>query len=142
MPEFRRISTAPTFRQGQGPDQSVSDRNSKGSVKTRQPYTYTILRYVHDIRTGEFLNVGDVLHVPATSEVLFQTRTIFGRVKSAFPDLAGEAFLHAMSAVRRALSAVTNDAEPIYIEIWRSIRYNTVSFFRDIPPNPRWDHIS
>lgn len=78
---------------------------------THQPYTYTILRYVHDIRTGEFLNAGVVLHVQAPSEVLFRTRTTYGRVKSVFPDLDGKAFLDAMSAVRRALSAVAKDAE-------------------------------
>lgn len=78
---------------------------------TQQPYTYTILRYVHDIRTGEFLNVGIVVHAPGTSEVLFRARTTYGRAKNVFPDLDGEAFRDAMSAVRRALSAVTKDAE-------------------------------
>ena len=89
----------------------MSDRDSKGTVMTHQPHTDTILHTAHDIRTGEFLNVRVVLHVPATSEVLFRTRTTCGRVKSVFPDLDGEAFLDAMSAVRRALSAVTKDAE-------------------------------
>ena len=78
---------------------------------TQQPYTYTILRYVHDIRTSEFLNVGVVLHMPATSDVLFRTRTTYGRAKNVFPDLDGEAFRDAMSAVRRALTALTKDAE-------------------------------
>lgn len=78
---------------------------------THQPYTYTILRYVHDIRTGEFLNVGVVLHVPATSGVLFGTRTTYVRAKRMFPDLDGEAFRDAMSAVRRALASVTKDVE-------------------------------
>ena len=111
MPAFRRIGTAPICKQGQGPDRGVFDRESKGTVMTHQPYTYTILRYVHDIRTGEFLNAGVVLHVQAPSEVLFRTRTTYGRVKSVFPDLDGKAFLDAMSAVRRALSAVAKDAE-------------------------------
>jgi len=78
---------------------------------THRPYTYTILRYVHDIRTGEFLNVGVVLHVAGASDVLFRTRTTCGRVRSVFPDLDGEVFRDAMSAVRCALSAVTKDAE-------------------------------
>jgi Protein of unknown function (DUF3037) len=30
----------------------------------QQPYTYTILRYVHDVTTGEFVNVGVVMHLP------------------------------------------------------------------------------
>jgi hypothetical protein len=42
---------------------------------THQPYTYTILRYVHDIRTGEFLNVGVVLHVPATHNLVEERKT-------------------------------------------------------------------
>jgi hypothetical protein len=77
---------------------------------TQQPYTYTTLRYVHDIRTGEFLNVGVVLHVSSTSDVLFRTRMTYGRAKNVFPDLDGEAFRSAMLAVRRALTAVTKDA--------------------------------
>ena len=30
----------------------------------KQPYTYTILRYVHDTSTGEFANVGVVVSAP------------------------------------------------------------------------------
>jgi hypothetical protein len=78
---------------------------------TQQPYTYTALRYVHDVRTGEFLNVGVVLHVSSTSEVLFRTRMTYGRAKNVFPDLDGEAFRTAMSAVRRSLAGVAKDAE-------------------------------
>jgi hypothetical protein len=77
----------------------------------QRPYTYTTLRYVHDTRTGEFLNVGVVLHVPSTSEMLFRTRMTYGRAKHVFPDLDGEAFRDAMSAIRRALCALTKDAE-------------------------------
>jgi hypothetical protein len=68
--------------------------------------------HVHDpalrpnIRTGEFLNVGVVVHVPASSEVLFRTRTTCGWVKSVFPDLDGEAFRDAMSAVRCGLDEI------------------------------------
>jgi hypothetical protein len=83
----------------------------KGTDMAQLPYTYTTLRYVHDIRTGEFLNVGVVIHVSSTSEVLFRTRMTFGRAKNVFPDLDGEAFRTAMSAVRRSLAGVAKDAE-------------------------------
>jgi hypothetical protein len=43
------------------------------------PYTYTVLRYVHDVMTGEFVNVGLVMHVPSRQQVLARTRTTFGR---------------------------------------------------------------
>jgi hypothetical protein len=32
---------------------------------SKQPYTYTVLRYVHDTGTGEFANVGVVLNAPS-----------------------------------------------------------------------------
>jgi hypothetical protein len=68
-------------------------------------YTYTILRYVHDVRTGEFLNVGVVLHAASVGELAFKTRKTFGRGKRMFPDLDSDAFHAAMQAVDRALAA-------------------------------------
>ena len=72
----------------------------------QRPYTYTILRYVHDARAGEMLNVGIVLYVPAEHRLLVKTRHTHGRLKDAFPDLDGEAFRSAMRAVERAIGAV------------------------------------
>ena len=77
---------------------------------TQQPYTYTTLRYVHDVRTGEFLNVGIVLCVPDTGCALFRNRKTYGRAKAVFPDLDGDAFRDAMSAVDRALTKVVRAA--------------------------------
>jgi hypothetical protein len=75
----------------------------------QRPYTYTILRYVHDARAGEMLNVGIVLHVAAEHRLLVRTRSTFGRVKAAFPDLDGDAFKSAMRAVERAVTGVAED---------------------------------
>ena len=75
----------------------------------QRPYTYTILRYVHDPRAGEALNVGIVLHMPADHRLLVKTRPTFKRVKDAFPDLDGEAFKGAMRAVDRAVAAVAKE---------------------------------
>jgi len=75
----------------------------------QRPYTYTILRYVHDPRAGEMLNVGIVLHTPSDHRLLVRTRNTFGRVKEAFPDLDGDAFKSAMRAIDRAIGAVAKD---------------------------------
>jgi hypothetical protein len=71
----------------------------------QRPYTYTTLRYVHDVRTGEFLNVGVVVHVASLGRLEFRTRKTFGRAKHMFPDLDGEAFRTSMQAVDRTLAA-------------------------------------
>ncbi len=75
----------------------------------QRPYTYTVLRYVHDPRAGEMLNVGVVLHVPAEHRLLVKARSTFGRVKDAFPDLDGDAFKSAMRAVERGIGAVAKE---------------------------------
>jgi len=72
----------------------------------QRPFTYTVLRYVHDARAGEMLNVGIVLHVAAEHRLLVKTRDTHGRVKRAFPDLDGDAFRGAMRSVERAVGAV------------------------------------
>jgi hypothetical protein len=75
----------------------------------RHPYTYTILRYVHDPRAGEMLNVGIVVHVASERLLLARTRPTFGRVKDAFPDLIGPAFTESMRALDRAIGRVAKE---------------------------------
>jgi Protein of unknown function (DUF3037) len=75
----------------------------------QRPYTYTVLRYVHDVRAGEMLNVGVLLHVASDHRLLIKTRHTFGRLKEAFPDLNGEAFRDAMRAVERAIGDVAGN---------------------------------
>ena len=70
------------------------------------PYTYTILRYVHDVMTGEFINVGVVMHVPSQHQVLARTRTTIGRIRGVFPDLDRNAFTVAMNAVQRGFRKI------------------------------------
>ena len=47
----------------------------------QQPYAYAILRYVHDVTTGEFVNVGVVMHLPREVRLLAKPRTTIGRMR-------------------------------------------------------------
>lgn len=58
----------------------------------RTPYHYTVLRYVHDVATGEFVNVGVVLTGADDARVAAKFRRTYTRLKSVFPNLDGEAF--------------------------------------------------
>lgn len=57
----------------------------------KTPYRYTVLRYLHDLVTGEFLNVGVLVYAeaPPYLRALFLPR--WGRVRHAYPDLDGPA---------------------------------------------------
>lgn len=73
----------------------------------KQSYTYTVLRYVHDVVSGEALNVGVVMHVQSTGLLEVRTRKTVGRLKQAFPDLDRQGFVEAMKAVDRGLRAAS-----------------------------------
>lgn len=75
-------------------------------MTSKAAYSYTLLRYVHDVMTGEFVNVGVVLFVPSMGLVRFKTRVTIGRLKGVFPDIDRTAFVSSMYAVRRALQRI------------------------------------
>lgn len=63
-------------------------------------YSYTVLRYVHDTVTGEFVNVGVALHAHETGYLSAICRTTYRRVSAAFPGLKGEHFRAVMRHVQ------------------------------------------
>ena len=80
----------------------------------KQAYSYTVLRYIHDVVSGESLNVGVVMHTPATKCLRGRTRKTIGRLKQVFPDLDRNAFVHSMQAVDRGLTATAKQANPLF----------------------------
>ncbi len=75
-------------------------------MTSKQKYTYTILRYVHDVVAGEFVNVGVVMHAPAINFVRIEVRTSVGRIKSLFPDMDRAAFVAAVKAAKRSVDKI------------------------------------
>ncbi len=61
-------------------------------MTNKTAYTYTVLRYMHDIASGECLNVGVALLAPDLGYVNVMCRTGFARLRDVFPTLDGEAF--------------------------------------------------
>lgn len=72
-------------------------------MSARQPYSYVVLRYVHDVFTGEFVNVGLVMLTPQDGRLRAKTRKTISRIKGAFPDLDRSAFLSAMKNIDRGI---------------------------------------
>jgi len=75
-------------------------------MSTEGPYTYTILRYVHDVGTAEFINVGVVVASCDTPCVAAKFKTECGRVKGAFPSLDTEVFLARMKRLQACFDAI------------------------------------
>ena len=69
----------------------------------KSTYTYTVLRYVHDITTGEFVNVGVALYAPEAKYASALCRSTYGRLSKVFPGVDGEVFKGLMHFVQSRL---------------------------------------
>lgn len=72
-------------------------------------YSYTVLRYVHDVVAGEFLNVGIVIYSPSRWFLKTRTQKSVGRLRGAFPNIDLFAFRRAMEAIDRGVSALAEE---------------------------------
>ena len=75
-------------------------------MTARIPYSYTILRYIHDVVAGESLNVGVVMYSANLGNLKVKTRKSIGRLRQAFPDIDLQGFRHEMNAIEREFSEV------------------------------------
>lgn len=75
-------------------------------MSAKEAYSYVTLRYVHDVLTGEFANVGLVMLVPRRPLILAEFRTSSERVANFFPDLDRDAFARSMAAIERGIASV------------------------------------
>lgn len=70
----------------------------------KKPYTYTVLRYVHDVTTGEFVNVGVVLFSPETRYAGALCRHTISRLTKTFPGMNGELFKRTVRYIQEQLA--------------------------------------
>ena len=70
---------------------------------TKTAYSYSMLRYVHDTSTAEFINVGVVVLARDRRYLGVQMRHTYSRLSAMFPDLDREAFKSSMRVIERAL---------------------------------------
>lgn len=71
-------------------------------MKNQYSYTYTVLRYVHDITNGEFVNVGVALHAPEAHYLSALCRTTYGRLNKVFPGINSEHFKSLMRYIQNS----------------------------------------
>jgi hypothetical protein len=69
----------------------------------KKPYTYVLLRYRHDPLSGEFANVGVVLHDAQAGFLGVRVRKTVGRLSAIFPGLDGDALKGALRSIERGL---------------------------------------
>lgn len=71
-------------------------------MKNQHAYTYTVLRYVHDVTSGEFVNVGVALYAPQARYLGALCRTTYGRLSKVFPGINAEHFKALMRHIQNS----------------------------------------
>ncbi|MBI5212588.1 MAG: DUF3037 domain-containing protein [Nitrospirae bacterium] len=56
------------------------------------PYSFSVLRYIHDIVSGEFINVGVVLYAPKARFLSAICTSRYGRLSKMFSNINGDHF--------------------------------------------------
>lgn len=56
----------------------------------KAPFSYVVLRYMHDVFTREFVNVGVLLYAPSAGFLRLKKLSALKRVKAAFPGLQSD----------------------------------------------------
>lgn len=71
-------------------------------------FEYSILKYVHDTTTGEFINVGVVVYSESKNSIHAKCRNTITRISSVFPDLNKPHFRKMMRLVNGQFSALNH----------------------------------
>jgi hypothetical protein len=83
-------------------------------MKQIEKYTFTVLRYVHDIVTGEFANVGVVLHSSSANRLRAKVRTTYGRITKVFPGIDGEVLKRELGFIERAILRADKEFDDLF----------------------------
>lgn len=79
-------------------------------MREERTFSFTVLRYVHDVVAGEFLNVGVVMYAPTDGILKMKTRESIKRLRQAFPEIDLQAFRTTMKGIQRGISLLARDA--------------------------------
>lgn len=75
-------------------------------MKNQCGYSYSVLRYVHDVTSGEFVNVGVALYAPEARYLSAICRTTYGRLNKVFPGLNAEHFKALMRHIQTSFETI------------------------------------
>jgi len=77
---------------------------------TRSPYTYSLLRYYHDITSGEFVCVGVAVHSAMERAVRFKLRPSLGRFGDLLDDDRAANFRTMLKYIQARTKAVADES--------------------------------
>jgi hypothetical protein len=78
---------------------------------SKVPYTFTVIRYVHDRGAGEALNIGVVLYAPTVQFIGLEVEPRFERLSKAFGGFDGDAYRRTLRHLADAVERLQREWE-------------------------------
>lgn len=78
-------------------------------MKNQYKYSYAVLRYVHDVATAEFVNVGVAVHCEENDFFKVQLSHSPSRVSKLFPNLDIKNFRDVLKIIDTKFTEISND---------------------------------
>lgn len=104
-------------------------------------YSYVLLRYIHDLSVGEFVNVGVVAYEPAERVVAFRFKHSVSRVTSFFPGVKAKSFKQQISMLEKAFSEVEKGRLALVLNDTEDARKIATSVLVDDDSALRWSEL-
>ena len=78
-------------------------------MKNQYKYSYAVLRYVHDVATSEFVNVGVAVHCEENDFFKVKLSHSTSRVSKLFPNLDIKSFRNVFKIIDTKFTEISND---------------------------------
>ena len=84
-------------------------------------YQYQIIRYTHDLVTGEFVNVGVVVFEPETGYLKSKFTAKFGRVTQFYSGVNGHSLLNTLKAFENEVKRIARQLHELFRNDFKTI---------------------
>lgn len=78
-------------------------------MKHQYKYSYAALRYVHDVATAEFVNVGVAVHCEENDFFKVKLSNSTSRVSKLFPNLGTQNFRNLLKVIEKKFTEISSD---------------------------------
>lgn len=93
-------------------------------------YHYSIIRYYHDAKTSEFLNIGLALYAPEFNYFRTLITTRYQRLTDTFYNADGEAYRAYIIKLQRRFDALSKDIENQQLKLFDNKDFNIINLLR------------
>jgi hypothetical protein len=104
-------------------------------MTAKHTYNFTLLRYVHDVASGEFVNMGIVLFAPDGQFLKAMVRKSYGRLTHFFPGADGEHIKRTVSAVESRINLISGDLKQAKLAFAAAESRDALTYATRVLPN-------